>query len=801
MAASSSQDDATGDVSMDPDDDDDMILAALETGGDLDQTGVDRVKSAIEYNRILHKRHQNEIEQKESVYTFMLFMPPLSRKRYGHFCTPQNGLAFMLFWLNAMVQVSLTFIAGNSILSDHKHWRASLIHDNALKEQVDARVDYLWDHYDTIAKDKRINPIGEINPHIQDSWKKLKEIGGHADTATFFEDKCCIGVECAGLGIQCCRDGGNEGLAMRAPGEKPRRFKRSHVIPESEDPAMDGLVHLISESMGMSKPGGGKKDHSATKTDQHSDEKDGMGLADAPMRSEALCNRVDRSSVECAPPSSSFMDFWHDLDTDNDGFWTVDEARADASNLGCSLGVTVEEMFRSTCRGLEVDFEDSVEHGGRLVETPISIQNRTAVPLSYFIWFEGVVALCSKTDASHCSRLMQEGAFDGAANPNAPNWKGGIRDLDTAMSYCSRMLKPGGHCDELMPGTYTMYQSRVREKCGKPVFALGPRYANPNDDHDVVRTDIVQFKHLADFETTHSGPFRFFLALLLMMWYINLLEEFKDCLNLLDFIWNFPVKNVYPFFPLSAVNLVSKLSKRASGHGHIARRTTSGHLEDSADDAFPEQPELPSRRKSSMEKVVESYDASIEKIAEFMESQIEKEVDETCVTITFISRPHQWTCIGMLVSRLILAGYMAYVGTTFLLSNHSYIDLLLNAVALAFILDVDEYLFICLVSEDTKKELENVHPLRFKSSFPQRWIWGYLCRKQFMGFGVIPVVTMMVVIFYDRRSVKPVLAALQCLCQHTGEQCVESNAFPKEWWDQYWAFTQRIVPGDAFRTH
>merc|ERR1719284_486902 len=98
----------------------------------------------------------------------------------------------------------------------------------------------------------------------------------------------------------------------------------------------------------------------------------------------------------------------------------------------------------------------------------------------------------------------------------------------------------------------------------------------------------------------------------------------------------------------------------------------------------------------------ERIDKSMTNLAGFMDSQIEKETDVACVTINFITRPHQFTCFCMLISRLFLAGYMTFVGTMFLLSNHTYIDLLLNAVALAFILELDEYLFACLVSEDTK---------------------------------------------------------------------------------------------------
>merc|ERR1712039_786714 len=134
--------------------------------------------SAIDYNATMRTRQYNEIQQTESVYGFMLFMPPLSRKRYGHFCTFQNSLAFLLFWLNALVQVSLTYIAGRNILGNHRHWRESLIHDNELKEKVERRMDYMWEKITVSSRDVE---IGEINPHIQDRWQELKKYTGRSD--------------------------------------------------------------------------------------------------------------------------------------------------------------------------------------------------------------------------------------------------------------------------------------------------------------------------------------------------------------------------------------------------------------------------------------------------------------------------------------------------------------------------------------------------------------------------------------------------------------------------------------------
>merc|ERR1719343_92401 len=65
-----------------------------------------------------------------------------------------------------------------------------------------------------------------------------------------------------------------------------------------------------------------------------------------------------------------------------------------------------------------------------------------------------------------------------------------------------------------------------------------------------------------------------------MMWYINLINEFTDCINLADFIWNFPVKNVFPFFPNRVVNMVNNIPQ-------VKRRRTGTESESN-----PEEPDL-----------------------------------------------------------------------------------------------------------------------------------------------------------------------------------------------------------------
>jgi hypothetical protein len=141
-----------------------------------------------------------------------------------------------------------------------------------------------------------------------------------------------------------------------------------------------------------------------------------------------------------------------------------------------------------------------------------------------------------------------------------------------------------------------------------------------------------------------------------------------------------------------------------------------------------------------------------------------------------------------------MAFYMAYIGTVFLFSNHGFVELLLNAVALAFIFDVDEYIFEYLISEDTKKELYELEPLCFNSSMPSNPMFNGIIRKEIFGFILIPIGAFIGVWLHNTYNIGPVVEALQCLCNNEGEHCLESNRFPSYWWDAYWALIRNLVP-------
>jgi len=656
--------------------------------------------------------HTEQIPNTESVYSYVIFMPPLSRKKHGHYWTKDVCLAITLFLINCILQGGLTYITGRDILMKHNDWMTSLIDDvgNASKlEELDKTGTVGHVENQTRAGGKHILDAAKRGLHLDDG----KSLG------------CCHGAECAILAVPCC-----------APKARPPSF----FLKERPVPATGGAAaHWAQNATGfMAKP-------VRASDGKH---KDG---GKARQKSSALCRKLDDGSLDCAPPSTAFLNKWDDLDFDGDGLWTVEEAREDAANLACTLGVPVIDVFQNAVRGLAQDMRETTLIMGQEPKIPFMIEHRRALTQEYFQWWEGIAAICVMTDAAICGQLMTRHLFDGAMDPKAEGHRGAVVNIDSAMTYCGRLLTPGGICDTALPGTYVLYRDRVTEKCGPASYMQGPRYANPFDVNDVMGTVKVSYETHSEYAATAKISFQLFLFLVLFIWYANIIDELKDVLRLWDYVWNFPVDR----------NMKA----------------------------------LPPRVNQAIEKAAESTSLSKQAAEEKAEEYVEDVVTlvDGTVRIQRISTAHWQMCLLMAIMRIFLVFYMCYVGTFFLLSNHTLIDLLLNAVALAFIFELDEFLYSFLVSEETKREIEAVEPLTFPSSFPQTGPRKGLYQKGNWGLIVIPTICIFVIIYNDVSYTVPIIEALECACFQDGPKCRDRMLFSQEWWRNYWINTANLA--------
>lgn len=633
-----------------------------------------------------------QIAQKENLHSYIVFVTQVSLRKHGSHCNGSLLVAFATFSLNIVLQLALTLITGGHIMEESSEFFTSLVTGSAVVES-----EQLWEDYHKV-----LDPL--------EWWAGAQDIAEQR-TISRNESSCCKGPACAHEG-QCC-----------APA---RRVSDSDVSAKEADADFLTDAALLEAHRPRGRSGRGQR---------------GRGGSAAVGKEKAVCTLQDEE-LDCSPPSSAYADYWSELDEDGDGRWTHEEATADAQNLGCHLGVAAEEVFRHACRSIVADTEDSagilVEGRKRLgVQLPPELVERRAISLDYFNWWVGLVAICVHIDAAKCGELVQEGLFEGAMSPELKGSRGGVVDLDSAIEYCERILKPGGLCDMVLPGTFLMFRDRTQEKCGDQVEVLGPRITNPFRETDSRYINEVSYQNLKEYSTTHTKTFRFFLFLVLVTWYVRLLDEFKECFEFFDFVWNF-----------------SSSSQGTLDESHDGK-TRLGNLESG-----------------------------------------EPEASESAWATSQVQRS---LIAGTTLVRFWLVVYLANVGTVYHLSTRSYVDLLLNAIALAFVFELSEFIYMFLVPDDAKSEVGDMDPFSFTTSMPQGDIARRIASKPFFGLLVIPAIATFAVAYNDVYRTQPVLEALQCTCLLRGERCIGAGRFPKTWWDNHWGEVSGLhpVPGQS----
>jgi len=137
-----------------------------------------------------------------------------------------------------------------------------------------------------------------------------------------------------------------------------------------------------------------------------------------------------------------------------------------------------------------------------------------------------------------------------------------------------------------------------------------------------------------------------------------------------------------------------------------------------------------------------------------------------------------FTILMNLLPRTVIGVYVAFVGTDFLISSDSYMDLILNSVALTFLIQIDEMLYEALMSQHEKEDIDTcgnievTHPCfdifdKLVFNLPTPLIRAALLLAVCAGFMVHS---------YTMKDGKYDMGyALSCLCQAEGNYCMSAQ--------------------------
>lgn len=658
-----------------------------------------------------HSKTVRQLVHHQCIYSFIVMYPEVHRTQTGHYYSSKLCMAFAYVVLVGIMQVFMTYRSGSQILVQNSDFFRTLVHKT------------------------------KTGPYDFLDIKNEDELMGHADINHLLHDyqhggmQCCRGMECSSSGLRCCK-----------PSEvKQLEFKRVNKKLATENEKLREKVKQLtrrqrSESF-LQKPSGSKKKSSEDGGNAYSSESGGS----------ALCHdSID--ALTCDQPSLLYTKAWEKLDLNGDGTWTMDEAKYDLNNLGCEFGVSAEDVFRSVCRGVAGDpVMDNDVDGGKGANVTKGALKRSGVSMRDFKDWSALSLICSSNDASRCGQLLATGVFDGALKKEGGTDK--VKNLDTAMEYCQSMLRTNGRCDKMLPVSYTMHRHRALAKCGTETYVSGPRYVNPHNQHDVMRTMSVNYEKTSQYNQANCWSHILFLGLILMIWYLRLLGEVSYLFQLVDFTWNMPVAE--DIDPLRMRAIVEELRASLS--------------------AF----RLPEFSKNALHPL--SATAGLAK------DESDSVTGEGEISFHEVSRPHKITCLALVMVRIFITIWLFFAGTVFCTSTFSYANLLVDAISLAFVFELPAFFYMFLIPDGMKKVLElDLKPVSF-TTWKRHWLFETIFSESLSGLTLVPLLVLFIVGHHQYFTVIPALESLNCLCFQTGPRCTAAVQMSRQWWDVYWA--------------
>jgi len=162
--------------------------------------------------------------------------------------------------------------------------------------------------------------------------------------------------------------------------------------------------------------------------------------------------------------------------------------------------------------------------------------------------------------------------------------------------------------------------------------------------------------------------------------------------------------------------------------------------------------------------------------------------DDKVEGITMFHRLFMGIVTLMRIAMLLI---LLYVGLSFLGRQTDYIGLLMDGVALIFIIEVQEIIYERVVRSDVRQAWEESDSLYVK-----RLGFDYMNRRpalaDMLWLAAVAICSILFMWWYTKTIVTPLYDSLQCACVSEGEKCYEAHRFDKSFWDQYWRYD---VPG------
>lgn len=271
-----------------------------------------------------------------------------------------------------------------------------------------------------------------------------------------------------------------------------------------------------------------------------------------------------------------------------------------------------------------------------------------------------------------------------------------------------------------MPIDFKQNREQRWGRCGARSLVEGGKYTNPYNKEQSVHVLEANYSTVTRYQRATSRLYVFFQSVIIMLWLLSLIDEWRELLKFVEFLIVFP--------------------------GLAPGGDKGGSVNEGSDDG------------------------------------------DATYTVTGLSRKHRAVLAFFFFVRVNVCVVLTRFGTHFLLVEQDYLNLVLNSLALTFVLTVDSMLFD-LLEKDTKEMIDCAKPIEWVTRMPQEGWLGYCLKKECWGLFLVPVLAVLIVLSYNYFEKEPMLIVLRCACTQEGQKCLDSPVYQTGWWKEYWGKT------------
>jgi hypothetical protein len=142
--------------------------------------------------------------------------------------------------------------------------------------------------------------------------------------------------------------------------------------------------------------------------------------------------------------------------------------------------------------------------------------------------------------------------------------------------------------------------------------------------------------------------------------------------------------------------------------------------------------------------------------------------------------------VGLITAvRMIMLFLLAYIGFCMLLKCTSYMDLIMDAVSLVFILEIAGILYTQTLRPQIRDQTESLKPMILRLS--PTWLNRRPAVKDLLWLGGVFLLVILVIWNHYVTTINPMYKALECACVGVGDNCREASQFSHDFWYNYWS--------------